>query len=146
MTDGPEQPSRGSEAASQSSPSAVDPHTPVDYPPNPGLPPPYPPPYAGGYAYGPDPYDPYRPTKPYGTNGKAIAALVTSLAGLTFCGVPSIIGLIIGIIAMRETRRTGQDGYRLALVAVIIGGLVAVGILLYLLLMVALFVSDYSAV
>lgn len=67
---------------------------------------------------------------------------MTSLAGLTFCGVPSIIGLIIGIIAVHETRRTGQDGYRLALVAVIIGGLVAVGILL----MVALFVSDYSAV
>ena len=48
------------------------------------------------------PYDPYRPGKPLGTNGKAIAALVTALAGLVFCGLPSIAGLILGIIAMRE--------------------------------------------
>ena len=52
--------------------------------------------------------------KPPGTNGKAIAALVTALAGLMFCGLPSIAGLILGIIAMRECRRTGQDGYGLA--------------------------------
>ena len=39
----------------------------------------YPPGYPGYYPAG---YDPYRPGKPPGTNGKAIAALVTALAGL----------------------------------------------------------------
>jgi len=76
--------------------------TPLDYPADAaGLPPPiYPPPFPGAYGYQPGyagypayaapGYDPYRPTKPPGTNGKAIAALVTSLAGLMCCGLPSI--------------------------------------------------------
>ena len=78
-----------------------DPYAPVDYPahfpplPPPVYPPPYPPPggypYPGGYpGYTGDPYDPYRPMKPPGTNGKAIGALVSSLAGLVFCGLPSM--------------------------------------------------------
>lgn len=123
------------------------------YPQAPGSPPPgYPPtppgypPYAGGYAYGTDPYDPYRSMKPPGTNGKAITALACSLAGLVFCGLPSIVGLVFGIIAMRETKRTGQEGYGLALAGVIIGSLVTVGIVLYFLFIIGLYASDWSYV
>ncbi len=57
--------------------------------------------------------------------------MVTALAGLVFCGLPSIAGLILGIIAMRECKRTGQDGYGLALAGTIIGGLVAALLVLY---------------
>jgi hypothetical protein len=180
VTSGPEQPFRGGEFAPlENSPQHSDPYAPVDYPANPGLPPPvngtgyagpggyppppgyppqpgYPPPgypaapgyqpYAGGYSYGNDPYDPYRAVKPPGTNGKAIGALATSLAGLVFCGLPSIVGLILGVIAMRETKRTGQEGYGLALAGAIVGGLVTVGWLLYVLLIVGLYASGWSAV
>jgi|RhiMethySRZTD1v2_1073278.scaffolds.fasta_scaffold403029_2 hypothetical protein len=133
--------------------------TPLDYPADAaGLPPPiYPPPFPGAYGYQPGypgyagypayaapGYDPYRPTKPPGTNGKAIAALVTSLAGLMCCGLPSIAGLIIGVIAMRETRRTGQDGYPIALIGTIIGGLVVAGWVVYLLLSVGLYASGWQ--
>ncbi|MCX2930775.1 DUF4190 domain-containing protein [Mycobacterium sp. CVI_P3] len=127
----------------EGSPTPADPYPPVDYPTNyPPLPPPvYPPPYPMPYpppapypypapaypGYGIDPYDPYRPTKPPGTNGKAIAALVTSLAGLMLCGLPSIAGIILGIIAMRETKRTGQDGFGLAVAGLAIGAVVVVG-------------------
>lgn len=101
------------------------------YPP-PGMPPPpYPPQYQGGYGGYGAPYDPYAPARPAGTNGKAIAALVTSLSGLFFCGVPSIVGLILGIIAMRETKRTGQEGHGMALAGVIVGALSVVGWLVY---------------
>ena len=101
------------------------------YPP-PGMPPPgYPPQYQGGYGGYGAPYDPYAPARPVGTNGKAIAALVTSLSGLFFCGVPSIVGLILGIIAMRETKRTGQEGHGMALAGVIVGALSVVGWLVY---------------
>ncbi len=135
MTNQPEQPFGGTEYPSleQSSPPA-DPYAPVDYPASyPPMPPPvyppaypgyptgYPPPYPG---YSVDPYDPYRTTKPYGTNGKAIGSLVASLVGLLFCGLPSIAGIVLGVIAMRETRRTGQDGYGIALAGTIIGGVV----------------------
>jgi hypothetical protein len=119
---------------------------PVDYPPDAGLPPPvYPPPYPGATAYpGYQGYDPYQPVKPPGTNGKAIAALVLSLAGLLCCGLPSIVGLIFGVIAMRETKRTGQDGYAIALVGAIIGGLVVAGWVLYLLLSISIYASGWQ--
>ena len=121
------------------------------YPPASGYPPPgYPAPgyqpYAGGYPYGSDPYDPYRAMKPPGTNGKAIAALATSLAGLLFCGLPSVVGLILGVVAMRETKRTGQEGYGLALAGTIIGALVTVGLVLYILFFIGLAASDWSYV
>jgi hypothetical protein len=127
---------------------------PVDYPTDAGLPPPvYPPPYPGvagypGYpgpaGYYPGVYDPYRPTKPPGTNGKAIAALVTSLVGLLCCGLPSIVGLILGVIGMRETKRTGQDGYAIALIGTIIGGLALAGWVIYLLLSIGIYASGWQ--
>jgi hypothetical protein len=120
---------------------------PVDYPADAGLPPPvYPPPYPGATGYPPPyaGYDPYRPVKPPGTNGKAIAALVTSLLGLVCCGLPSIAGLVLGIIGMRETKRTGQDGYAIALVGTIIGGLAVAGWVVYLLLSISIYASGWQ--
>lgn len=136
----------------EGTPPPADPYAPVDYPANyppmppPAYPSPYPPPTAyPGYPYPPpgypvygDPYDPYRPTKPPGTNGKAIAALVTSLAGALFCGLPSIAGIILGIVAMRETKRTGQDGFGLAVAGVAIGAVVVALIVLYIAFVVVL--------
>jgi hypothetical protein len=165
VTSGPDQPyvnpGGGEYPPLEAAPRQPDPYAPVDYPTNVGLPPPvygpghsgppgYPPPgyqpYAGGYPYATDPYDPYRAMKPPGTNGKAVAALATALAGLLFCGLPSIVGLFLGIIAMRETKRTGQDGYGVALAGTIIGALVTVGWALYLLLIIGLYVSGWSLV
>lgn len=125
-----------------------DPYAPVDYPTDyPQLPPPvypqgggYPPPYP---TY-PPPYDPYRAGKPLGTNGKAIASLVTALGGLVFCGLPSIAGFILGIIAMRECKRTGQDGYGLALAGTIVGGLVSALVLLYFIFVVGIYASGWQ--
>ncbi|WP_319435795.1 DUF4190 domain-containing protein [Mycobacterium sp. RTGN5] len=134
----------------------TDPYTPVDYPahypqlPPPVYPSPYPPPTGYGYpppgypppGYPVDPYDPYRPIKPPGTNGKAIASLVTSVAGLLCCGLPAIAGLILGIIAMRETKRTGQDGNGLAIAGVVVGALVIVGYLAYFLIMISVGIAS----
>jgi hypothetical protein len=119
---------------------------PLDYPANVGLPPPvYPPPYPGqvnaGYY---QPYPVYPPVKPPGTNGKALAALMISLAGLVCCGLPSIVGLVLGIIAMRETKRTGQDGFALAVAAVAVSALVMIGYLLYLLVTLVLYSSTWQ--
>lgn len=78
--------------------------------------------------YSADQYGPHPVGRPSGTNRTAIAALVTSLVGLLFCGLPSVAGLIIGIVALSQTKRTGQKGRGLALAASIIGG---VGIALF---------------
>lgn len=126
---------------------------PADYPVYPdnrsaaGLPPPiYPPPppgYQGAPAYYPA-YDPYLAVKPAGTNGNAIAALVSSIAGLLCCGLLGVVGLIFGVIGMRETKRTGQAGYGLALAGAIIGGLTLAGTLIVLGLYVILMFSGWQ--
>ena len=148
MTNPYEQPFRGGEFPPlEQSAAQPDPYAPVDYPTGyPPLPPPvypqaagYPPPYPGY-----PPYDPYRTGRPPGTNGKAIAALVSALAGLAFCGLPSIAGLVLGIIAMRECKRTGQDGYGLALAGTIIGGLVTALFLLYFVFVIGIAASGWQ--
>jgi hypothetical protein len=105
---------------------------PGPFPPPGAYPPPGPFPPAGANpprvdAYGPPPSaytygPPY--TDPTSTNGKAIGALVTSLVGvpLCFCAVPSIVGIVLGIVAMNDIKKTGQQGHGMALAAVIVGG------------------------
>ena len=129
MTTPPEQPS--------------DPYAPVDYPSGfPPLPPPaYPAPYP---VYAASPYDPYRQGKPLGTNGWAIAALVISLVSLVFCGFTSFIAVIIGVIAMRDTKRSGQDGYGIALAGTIIGAVPILLWVLYWLIFVVIFASGFQ--
>jgi hypothetical protein len=152
-TSEPERPSGPTEYPSlEDTARQPDPTPTFDYPADAGLPPPvYPPTYPAGYpgypaapGYYAGGYDPYRPAKPPGTNGKAIAALVTSLAGLFCCGLPSIVGLILGVIGMRETKRTGQDGYAIALIGAIIGGLVVAGWVIYLLLSISIYASGWQ--
>lgn len=99
---------------------------PPQYPPPPpggyGYQPP-PPPSPGGYGYpppAPSPYGAY--PQPVGTNGLAIASLVCSLVGL-FCGIGPIVGLVLGIIALNQIKKTGQDGRGMALAGVIISGI-----------------------
>ena len=149
----PSQPFGGTEYPSlEDSAPQPDPNPPVDYPTDAGLPPPvYPPRYPGaagypGYPlYYPGGYDPYRPTKPPGTNGKAIAALAVSAASLVlFCGIPSFIGVIFGVIAMRETKRTGQDGFGMALAGTIIGAIPIVLWLLYLFVFIGIYASGWQ--
>lgn len=117
---------------------------PGSYPPASGYPPPggYPPPAAfpppAGYppvgAYPPPGYPAGYPP-PTGTNGLAIASLVLSLLGLTCYGVTSVIGVILGIVAMNQVKQSGQEGRGMALAGVIIGGvsiaLWVIGIILY---------------
>ncbi|HEX2285704.1 MAG TPA: DUF4190 domain-containing protein, partial [Mycobacterium sp.] len=131
----PEQPFRGVEYPSlEDSPKQANPNAPVDYPTDPGLPPPIyptpPPAYPPGYPPAPgyypgvgyDPYDPYRQMRPPGTNGMAIAALAVSVASVVlFCGITSFVGVILGVIAIRQTRTTGQEGFGFALAATVIG-------------------------
>ncbi|AMO62818.1 integral membrane protein [Mycolicibacterium phlei] len=107
---------------------APPPYPPPAYPP----PPNYPPPQGYSPYY---PYPGYLLAKPAGVNGMAIGALVASIGGVACCGLSAVPGLLLGVLAMRETRRTGQDGYGIALAATIIGGLVVAGTLLYFLVL-----------
>ena len=71
----------------------------------------------------------YRPvfTPPTGdpprTNGLAIASLVCSLVGGFLCGLGSIVGVVLGLVARAQIRRSGgsQTGEGLALAGIVIG-------------------------
>ena len=81
----------------------------------------YPPPGYGQPPYGQPPYG-----QAQGTNGMAIAALVTSL----LC---SPLGIILGFVAKGQIKKTGQSGNGLATAGIVIGvvsmllGLLVVG-------------------
>jgi len=57
-----------------------------------------------------------------------------------------VAGLVLGVVAMRETRRTGQDGWGLALAGAIIGGLATAGLVFYTLLWIGFIASGFSLV
>ncbi len=103
------------------------------YPPGGAPPPPGPPPAVPGYpGYG-YPYPPQRRT-----NTMAILALVLAL-------VFAPVGIILGHIARKQIRETGEDGDGLALAGLIIGyvltGITVVGCLGYVIFVVAIFGS-----
>ncbi|KAB2341283.1 DUF4190 domain-containing protein [Actinomadura rudentiformis] len=77
------------------------------------------------------PYDPYSrpPQQPHtsqsgGTNGMALTSLV--LGVLWLCWLGSIGAIITGIVALSQTRRTGQPGRGLAVAGIVLG---AIGVL-----------------
>lgn len=51
---------------------------------------------------------------------------------------------MLGVVGMRETKRTGQDGYAMALIGAIIGGLAVAGWVLYLLLSIGIYASGWQ--
>lgn len=141
-------------------PPPVDPQ-PVNYPEHPAsYPPPpdiYPPPfYAGSSGYQsypgypnypgvpayPDPYDPYRASTVPGTNGLAIGSLAASILGFPllsacFTGVAGwVAGIVLGIVALNQIKRTNQSGRGMAIAGIAVGaaGLVlgAIMLLVYL--------------
>jgi hypothetical protein len=65
----------------------------------------------------------YGPPPGYGwrrpTNQLAMVALV-----LAFLGPLSLVGLVLGVVARGQIRRTGEEGEGLALAAVIVGGVI----------------------
>lgn len=73
---------------------------------------------------GPEPsYPPppgYPPPPQQGTNKLAIWSLVTSLLGL-LCGVGAIVGIVLGVMAIKQLNRSPQGGRGLATAGIAIG-------------------------
>jgi hypothetical protein len=82
----------------------------------------YPPP--GGYpgaGYPP-------PPRTQGTNGFAIAALIFGIIG------GALLGFIFGFIALSQTKRTGQNGWGMAIAGLILSAMWTIGIILLIVL------------
>ncbi|RKN43571.1 DUF4190 domain-containing protein [Micromonospora endolithica] len=74
----------------------------------------YPPAPYGGYGYAPQPQK---------TNGLAIAALVLALVGFASC-ITAPVGAILGHVARKQIRQTGEGGEGMAKAAIIVGWIV----------------------
>ncbi|MBE5409853.1 hypothetical protein E3G39_001417 [Mycobacteroides abscessus] len=121
----------------QSYPS-YQPGQPGTYPP-PGYPvaggyPGYPPPgYADPYGYGA-----YGQTG--GTNGLAIASLITSIAAIVTCYlgiILGIVGVILGVVALNQLKTRQQDGKGIAIAGIILGAVIPVLWILVLIVIAA---------
>ncbi len=72
------------------------------------------------YGAAPSPYGTFQPTPQ--TNGLAIASLIVSIGSLVFCcGLPAIVGAILGHVARKQIREQGQSGEGIALGGIIVG-------------------------
>ncbi len=99
-------------------------------PPGGGVPPvPPTPPAGGGFPPPPPPMGSVPGGTPQGNNGLAIASLVLSIVGVC-CGIGSILGIILGFVALNQIKKTGQPGEGLAKAGIIIGFItLAIGII-----------------
>ncbi|MDO3650808.1 DUF4190 domain-containing protein [Nocardia mangyaensis] len=88
-------------------------------------------PQAGGY----QPYGAY--PQPQGTNGLAIASLVTSLIGMCTC-IGSIVGIVLGVMALNQLKERGGEGRGMALAGIWIGAITLVLGLLYVVFVMVL--------
>ncbi len=52
----------------------------------------------------------------------AIASLVSSIIGAC-CGLGSIIGIVLGIVALNQIKQTRQSGQGLAIAGIIVGAI-----------------------
>jgi hypothetical protein len=96
-------------------------------------------PYGAVPGYGGAPYPVARPT-----NGMALAAMIVSLAGIITC-ISFPIGAVLGHVALKQVRETGQEGEAFAKTGIIVGwigtGLGLLGCIGYIVFFAALATS-----
>ncbi|MEU6340625.1 DUF1707 and DUF4190 domain-containing protein [Streptomyces sp. NPDC046977] len=78
-----------------------------------------------------------RPAPPPGANAKAVAALICGIGGV-FLGLTALPAIVLGHLARREIRRTGEQGDGFALGGLVLGYVVTALLLLVTVLVVVL--------
>ena len=71
------------------------------------------------------------------TNGMAIASMVLGIAGWVLCaggGIGSIVGLILGIVALNQIKKNpNQEGKGMAIAGIILNSLCLLGMIFFIL-------------
>lgn len=97
-------------------------------------------PYPPAYGYGPSAYGPLvRPT-----SGTATASMILGIAGMfLFClVVPSLVAVLLGHNAIRETRHGHKGGHGQAVAGLILGYVVLIPVAIYAVLMLIGIIVD----
>jgi uncharacterized membrane protein len=69
------------------------------------------------------------------TNGLSIASLVCGICGFLYL-VPALLGIIFGVVALRQINRDRNDGRGMAIAGIVTGSLWLIG---FVVLIVAIF-------
>jgi hypothetical protein len=115
-------------------------------PPQYGQPPTGPPQY--GQPYGTQPYYAagYAPAAAQPTSGAAVTSLVCGILGFFTCALTSVVAVVAGHIAMRETRSGRVGGQGMAVAGLVTGYLVLVPALIVLFMFVLVWVGVLASV
>ena len=68
----------------------------------------------------------YAPPQYAGTNGLAIASLACGFAGIITCGISSVVGFILGLVALSQIKARHQGGRGLAIGGIVVSAIVVV--------------------
>jgi len=83
------------------------------------------------------------------TNGLAIASMILGIAGWVFCaggGLGSIVGLILGIVALNQLNKNPeQEGKGMAIAGIILNALSLLGIIIVILIYGAFIIAAIAA-
>ena len=103
---------------------------PAPYPGAPGAPVP---------GYGPYPPPPYYGPgyQPRRTNGLAIASMVCGICGFVYL-IPAVLGIVFGIIAVRQTNRDKTDGRGMAIAGIVTGTVWLIGLVVLVVAIIAI--------
>ncbi|MFB9777286.1 DUF4190 domain-containing protein [Brevibacterium otitidis] len=94
--------------------------------------------YTGPQSYGQQQsYGPPVCAPPPPQNTMALVSLIFSLVGLATGGLLAIVGIVLGHIAKRQIKRTGESGDALATAGLVVGYAIAIPIVLALLFLIA---------
>ena len=83
------------------------------------------------------------------TNGMAIASMVLGIAGWALCaggGIGSIVGLILGIVALNQIKKNpNQQGKGMAIAGIILNSLCLLGMIVFILAYGAFIIAAIAA-
>jgi len=88
------------------------------------------------YGYQQQPGYPAPAYQPAGTNGLAVASMILGILGFVTCGLTSVLAVIFGHVSLGQIKRTGEQGYGMALTGVILGWILTGLWLLYWIMVV----------
>ncbi|MCL2694706.1 MAG: DUF4190 domain-containing protein [Clostridiales bacterium] len=77
-----------------------------------------------------------QPTPAGKPNGMAVASMICGICGFICCGVSGIVGLILGIVAKKRIKQTGEGGNGFATAGIACGAVAAGFWLLYVVVLI----------
>ena len=96
-----------------------------------------------GPGYGPYPPPPYYypGSRPRRTNSMSIAALVCGICGFVYL-IPALLGIIFGLVALRQINRDKTDGRGFAITGIVTGALWLVGFVVLIVAIITIGVDN----